>query len=124
MYRPIMESHGWLPRALWIVLGLGQIRGVMPLPPYGVADSPSQVGGIRAEIAHAAAKPVQHRPQSIDVGYTAVRHDVIKYRPGAYVGYAVDLDLYRRIKVRDHSSGKPRIGHPIRTRLVLQRKVH
>ena len=32
--------------------------------------------------------------------------------------------LYRRIKVRDHSSGKPGIGHPIRTRLVLQRKVH
>ena len=32
--------------------------------------------------------------------------------------------LYRRIKVRDHSSGKPGIGHLIRTRPVLQRKVH
>ena len=32
--------------------------------------------------------------------------------------------IYRRIKVRDHSSRKPGIGHLIRTRPVLQRKVH
>ena len=25
----------------------------------------------------------------------------------------VGIELYRRIKVRDHSSGKPGIGHPI-----------
>ena len=27
--------------------------------------------------------------------------------------YVRKAGIYRRIKVRDHSSGKPRIGHPI-----------
>ena len=112
----VQAHHGepWLAATSVVdSVGLGTDTRRHALAAYGVADSPSQVGGIRAEIAHAAAKPVQHRPQSIDVGYTAVRHDVTKYRPGAYVGYAVDLDLYRRIKVRDHSRGKLGIGHLI-----------
>ena len=73
-------------------VGFGTDARHHALAVYDVADLPGQVGGIQAEITRAAAKPVQHGPQPVDVCHTAVRHDVIKHHSGAYVDYAVELD--------------------------------